>query len=686
MVISKKKHYICFSLITAVFAVLVWYAGTSFQVASGVFWHRFELMLLAYVFLSMHCFLDILSLYRWIYKHRVLIAIGLLIFCVANCFTGSSVSMYDSNIQPNYSSEYSQPIFGTARAIRSDEWWVTISRIMAGSYNDYGSTNSIVRGVTTSGISATGGLCLDYSALRTPDLWGYYLFGAEYGNSFSWSFKMIFGFLIMFELCMILTKGKKLYSTFGGTLIWLSTFNMWWSVCTNMMYGVAIIVFFYYTLTAKNWEYRLLHGVLLAISGSAFCTDLYPAWQVPIGLLIIALFVWMLIDNQEWKHYSCKDWIAIIAAFIFMCSIILRFLYVDGQYLSAVSNTLYPGSRVSYGGFALSKLLGYVKASLSSFFDFGNASEIGTFFAVFPLGLILPCYVQWKEKGSNKLIWCLFVPIIILAVYTLTGLPSWLAKILFLTYSTPSRAVDILGFGLVLLLIVSFAEMDKCGRIRLDIGIIIALCCVIPAFIYANAASLNQAIAFIIILLVTALCIVIFVTKKGEKLLKRMIVISTLILMAIGATVNPITVGFSAITEKPVYSEVTSIIDSSDGNTLWIGVDNMIYPDYLIACGAPTLNSTNYVPNHDMWKILDPDDENEYVWNRYAHISITLSDEKESSYVLTQADLIAVELSKDDFLKLGINYVLGVNVLPESYEDILEPVYSEDGAVIYKLK
>lgn len=689
MIITKKKHIVLFILISIIFILLTAYSATSLPDAAGVFWHREEIIVLLFVFAGMHCFLDISSMYDWIYKHRVLIAIGLLVFCVANCFTGSSVSMYETSIQPSYTSEYGSPIFGTARSIRSDEWCVNISRIIAGSYNNYGSVNNIVRGTSTPGISATGGLFFDYSALRSPDSWGYYLFGAEYGNSFSWSFKMIFGFLIVFELCMILTKKDKILSIFGSILIWFSTFNMWWSISTIMMSASAIIVLFYYTLTAENSKKRLLFGTMLAIAGSSFCCDLYPAWQVPFGWIIVSLMIGMIISNRNWKDYKKKDWLILVIDIAFMASIIIRYLYVNASYLSAVTSTVYPGARVSNGGFALSKLLGYVTSCFDSFKASVNPSESGTFFAVFPLGIILPIYVLFKEKGKNTLIWCLIISVSMLTLYCSFELPSFITKALLLTYSTPLRTVDIVGYGLVLLVLVSLSEMRRCGYMKLRYATITAAICILLPIMYYygnDTYSFIKTILIYIILFISFFGILILIARYSYFLKKVIIIVSSLFLAIVGLKVNPITVGFSAITAKPIYSEIQSIISKSDKETLWITAGgNFVYSNYLICCGAPTLNSTNYIPNQKLWKILDPDNKNEKIWNRYAHINMYLIDGNQTEITLQSPDQIAVGMTYDNLIALNVDYIMAIEEIPESYHNLLEQLYSEDGVKIYRV-
>lgn len=687
MILSEKKHWKWFAALTVVILALTAYIGRSIFAEPGIFWHRFELVLIVYIFLAMHCFLNIKEMYNRIYKYRVLIAIGLFVFAVANCFTYSSVSMYNLYIQPNSLSQYSEPIFGTAKAIRSDEWLVSISRIIAGSFNHYGATNDIVRGTLTSGISATSGLYLDYSALRSPSTWGYYLFGAEYGNSFAWNFQMIFGALFTFEFFNILTKGKRLYSFFGTVLVWFSSFNLWWSLCIQMLGAMAIVVFFYYMVIAENWKRRLLFGTLLAFAGANFCTNLYPAWQVPFGWVILALMVWILIENQEWKKYKVLDWLMIAVDVLFMISIIFRFIQVDAEYMHAVTATVYPGRRISYGGFVLDKLLGYAPSAVMPIIEIGSAPETGTFFGTFPLGLITAVYVLKKENWKNTLIWCLLAPMTLFTIYCTVGMPPMIAKLFLLTNSTPIRTVDALGALSAILFIVSMGEMDSYGRVnKVWSALIAAVCTAVAVLACYGTYSMKAMMGITIIEIITAIGIYLFINNGKEILRKGAIIATSVILLADAALINPITVGFSAITKKPLYSEVRSILNNTNEHTLWLGVDNIVNPCYLIACGAPTLNSTNYVPNKELWKILDPEDKYEEVWNRYAHLNMVLSNRAESKITLEQADVITVELSKKDFLSLGIDYILSSSVISSSYQDILENIYNEDGSLIYKVK
>ena len=74
--------------------------------------------------------------------------------------------------------------------------------------------------------------------------------------------------------------------------------------------------------------------------------------------------------------------------------------------------------------------------------------------------------------------------------------------------------------------------------------------------------------------------------------------------------------------------------------------------------GAPTINSTNVYPNLEHWSQLDPEGSNEEIYNRYAHILITLTDEEATEFELRQANI-------EDLPKLGGSYILTTRNLDE---------------------
>ena len=111
----------------------------------------------------------------------------------------------------------------------------------------------------------------------------------------------------------------------------------------------------------------------------------------------------------------------------------------------------------------------------------------------------------------------------------------------------------------------------------------------------------------------------------------------------------------------------------------------IVTPQYLVAAGAHTVNSVNYIPNKDTWERLGVE-ENEELWNRYAHVVISLTDNDKSEYSVIQADLIQANLTWNDFEKLDIKYIGTTTPIPTFAKDKVTELYNGYGFYIYQVK
>lgn len=666
------------------FAVLSSYSK-EFQ--GGMFFKRFEIIVLIYIFILLNCIMNLASLYEFIYKKRVIIAFALLFFMVINKFNFSSINMWDSYVQQGEGSEYVDTVFGEPRAIRSDEWMVSLPRTMSAQYNDYGKYNNIVNARQSSNLGASG-LYKGYSALAKPAEWGYYLFGMEYGMSFCWSFKMIFGFLFLFELCMLISRQKKILSVLGATLIWFSSYNMWWSTVTWVLTGSAAIVIFNYFVLEQTKIKKCLWGCLTAIAASNFVVDLYPAWQVPAGYVFLTLLIWIIVENWNTiRQYKWRDWLICALSGLFLISIVVVFLLNYKEYMFAIMNTKYPGSRISYGGFSLDKMFGYLYEWLISIFpgNYGNPCENGCFFTFFPLPLFLALYVLIKQKKKDRLLIMLLIPTFVIMWYCIFPMPKILAKILFLTYSFPNRAVDILGYVMVILLVIALSRMEDFEKERVYRWLIpLIILCIFLAIGYTYELGLDKGISVKCVILGICVCIMFSGVFLYEKYVCKKIAYVMLIItvMISGIKVHPLMVGTGAISSKPAAKEIKKIVEE-DNTGKWIALDSVI-GNYLIACGAPTINSVNYIPNLELWNTINEKKQiKKNTYDRYAHLSINLTNKNQSSANLIEEDTIKLNLSYRDLKKLNIKYVVS-NEPIEDYINDFNEIYDEYGFYIYE--
>lgn len=653
--------------------------------------HRSSLVILLFAFLGLHCFLDIRKMYQWIFEKRVWIALAVFVFLVANKYNFSSLAEYNAHIEEGQGSQYIETVFGTSRPIRSDEWMVSLPRWLSAEYSDYGEYNEIVRAEKTTNLSASG-LYRSYSALAEPSFWGYYLFGSEIGVSFMWCFRMVFGFFFSFELCLILTKRKPLLALLGGTLIWFSSYNMWWSTVNWLLSGQAALVCFYYFLREeKRWK-KALFGIMTAIFAADFVINLYPAWQVPAGFVYLCILIWMIVQNWEKiKAYQWKDWTIAALCVVFLASIAGAYFWDYREYMTDIMKTVYPGKRVSYGGMKLQNGLRSIACLWTPYRTFSNPSEMGCFLVLFPIPYILGLrmlVINIKEKRKDIFLWALMGIATVFGLYCAMPLPKFLAKILLLTYSTPYRTADVLGYIMVLLLVVLLAKYGEKAKLKPVPGILLTGV-VLAGTLWYTQVNYSEFLDFQYYLLSAVLLFVIFVPlitnfeKIRWKCSQWATVALTLVVLVTGLSVNPLMCGLDAIYSKPVAKKVQEIVQE-DPDGRWIAVDNSVAPNFLIACGAPTVNSVNYLPNMKLWEKLDPTGEQEKVYNRYAHINIRLVD-TETTMKLGQVDVIKLKLSKDDLEKLDITYIYSDKRLKNTDDVRFEKLYENGKTRIYKV-
>lgn len=159
-------------------------------------------------------------------------------------------------------------------------------------------------------------------------------------------------------------------------------------------------------------------------------------------------------------------------------------------------------------------------------------------------------------------------------------------------------------------------------------------------------------------------------------------------MLVIGILVNPVRAGIKFVEDLPLLNSIEEVNKKEEG--LWalieIGLPEINLPNIV---KAKTLNSTNVYPNLELWYKIDNNHQYEDVYNRYAHIFITLvSNEEGTKFELLAPDVIRIFLSYEDLQKLGVNYLVRGAKLPdmeETDEIKLDEIYRDESYVIYKV-
>lgn len=652
---------------------------------------RFIILYMVLSFLSVHLFIKPKMIWEYIYKKRYLIALILLVFCVSNKYHMSSVGIWNNVIVSEEEKVNYSPFLGIPRTIRSDEWLVSTPAQISQSKtkNPYSIYNNIIMGK-----ESLVSLYPNLPAKRITILGslfnlGYMFLDVERGFSFFWMARIITVLLVSFEFCMIITKKNKLYSLLGMFLIGFSPTYHWWTGINCIIWGEMAICFLYKFINTNNKIYRVLWSLGIGIIGLNYLLELYPAWQVPFGYVFGIIAVWLIIKNKD--KLKLKDFLYLIPIITTIAAFFIPIYMENVEIFNITSNTVYPGERFSVGGSGWQLLFNYFSTIFYPFKALSNPSENAQFLSLFPIPIIIGLgytIKNLKTKKTNGLITALSILSILLFLWNIFEIPDFVAKISLLFVSTPKRTTTTVGYVMVLLIVLIMSEYQgkeiMKNKTLLNIISIILISfivsfgiCISISIIDANFMTSNM---IIISSILFSIIIYLFIlnNKKTNKYLAILLIIVSFI---VGGTINPISKGLSVFYEKSFAKSVREIVNNNP-DAKWIATDSIVFQNYLITNGASTINSTNYYPNLELWKKIDPLHKYNEIYNRYAHIAIVLGEE-ESKFELVQADYFTLKLNYSDICKLDINYILAPREYPIN-DIITNEIYSNLGLHIYE--
>lgn len=649
---------------------------------------------IAYV--SLHFFLDIRKMYDWIFRFRYLIGAIIFAMLVAGGYQGSSLSFWNNYVNPEIEVKDSMPVIGIARGIRSDQWMVSMpTNLSQFSENvNFNSNNDLMNAKDNNVTLYPRLIVKDISMLMYPNSWGFLFLPKENAFSFYWYFNYFVAFFVAIELFMIITKKNRLYSVLGAFLAVIAPAVLWWDNCLFILYGGAALLTIYNFIKNKNIVARLMLSVLLGYIATCYILIMYPAWMIPYAYLFVMIFIWMLIDNK--KDIKWKDLLYLIPTAI-TCAITFFPLYFGAKdVFEIVSNTVYPGNRVWYGGGNWKLLYTYISQMFYPYISIGNPCEYSQYISLFPIPLFMGMYYLIKNKLKNKKIdWFLLLTAIfsiLMTIWCSFRLPEFISNITFMKLATGDRAQLSISLASIFMFIyiISRYESDKKEKIlSIDNVIKFLIATLITAVVlWISVTAINAAFPNCIRAKMNLVSVVVFVpifyfliknTKKTNFILTLMLIFVTAVSSFL---IMPITKGLSIIFEKPFAKEIQSLVKENKEAKFLAVEDGAILSNYILANGAKTISSTNFVPNLDLWHKFDFERRKEDIYNRYAHIFVHLVDNN-TSFELIQTDIIRLNLYYPDICKTGANYLVSKNKLEEQ-DEFYSLIYNEGDIYIYK--
>lgn len=639
------------------------------------------------IFIALHLVIDIKKIYEFMYRYRYIIGIIILSYITILGYNGSSIAFWNRIVQPN--TDNYNVVLGIARGIRSDEWLVNTPNALSQIYNGFSSTNNTIMGISSNVTLYPSLPAFDLSIICNIFNLPFLILPFKNAFALMWFGKLFVIFFAWFELFMIITKNKKVYSLLGTVLITFSAANMWWYCNDLLAYGSLAILIIHYFINCNKIIHKLILSVLLAVVGLNYIFVLYPAWQVTYGYVFLCFVIWMLFENKS--KVKWRDSLYLILPLFIIVTITIIVFNNSIDIYNTVTSTIYPGKRFSTGGYGYNLLFNYFTSIFFPIISYHNPSEMSNFLSFYPIPIFMSIYYIIVKKNKDLFLIIFSICAILLSLWNYIELPNIMAKVSLISFSIPERSNVVVGFICVLLIIRLMSlhedkEMLKLKRINAAIisSIFIIILTVFICYQILNNYLNTGMIIVSLIIFIPLMSLIIINNKKTNKYLAVILIVLSLY---IGGTVNPINKGLNVLTEKPFAKEVQKIVNV-DSNKRWLAVNShFAIPNYLVANGATTINSVNFYPNLELWHKFDSNETYEYIYNRYAHITVTLTNNN-TNFELIENDKFNVNLNINDIMLLDADYIVSQeDISPYQNSSVkLELLYEEDGMYIYKIE
>jgi len=414
--------------------------------------------------LGLHLLIRPQRIWSWLYRWRWLLGAGVFALGVVFEVHGSSLAMW-SHYVSGADPDTLAPIFGVERPIRSDEWSVFTPLAFSQEFTGYAVFNDITRATPTNMLTVYAQPAWDLTTLCKPFFWGYLLFGTAKGLAWFWCGRLIGLFLIAFELFRLITHDHRRLALAGAALVAWSPVIQWWFAINGLVEmicaGAGMVLLVHLFLTTPHRRVKAISAVAFALAACAYLLTLYPAWQVPLAYVVVALLVWVV--GRDWRAQLRRlgDLAYLALALVLAAAIAGHWYLVSQDAITAVANTVYPGEQLYLGGNGLASLFTWPANLPTAFVDVTNPSEEARFLGFFPLPQLLAIVYLARTRCRDGLVTCLAAVDLLLLAFQAFGLPSALAQLSLLYATKDGRVAVISSLVDVLLLIALAARRDR---------------------------------------------------------------------------------------------------------------------------------------------------------------------------------------------------------------------------------
>ena len=608
---------------------------------------------------------------------------------------GSSVGVYDQFADDPATGD--GVLLGRSRPIRSDEWLVRTPWVLRQTVNGF--DRLVPGGIGEHDVGLLADLpVLTWQLILRPHQLGYFVLPTETAFALEWWAVQAVQFSGVYLLLYVLTRRIGVASLCAA-LVTFSPASQWWTgPATFLTLGYGCLAGALCVLSVRNsmLRRRIAYGALAAWAGAAFAVTLYPPWQIPVALTVLAAGA-AAIARDCWPGTSRAQWLRLATTLtaIGLGTGTLALLYVldHRETISTISSTIYPGQRVGERGGSVAPELVFGGALDSIASDQTVATVNGTNQSENSSGLyfILPVAIAAvallgtiRIRRSHLPLISLLATGVIFTSWMLLPLPSTVGSLALLNRVPPSRLLlpTVLVGALLLGVLIAEQAQEK-RRLRFfgvaSIFLLFAGVQLWAAGTYTvNSAPISQRDAALLILVVSVGAVLAISLSRPEVGLA--ILAGFTLWQAV--QINPLQVGIPELLDGDVRDAVDRIQAELPVDAGWMSyTSNLLVRGALTASGVNALSAVSPYPDEDAFSILDPTRQYEDVWNRYAFVYFAPGlPDTEPSFLLNQPDSLTVTLNPCDprLDQLGVEMIVAENPLNDSCVALLDVVESGD--------
>ena len=406
-------------------------------------------------------------------------------------------------------------------------------------------------------------------------------------------------------------------------LIALSPASSWWTMMPIQLIaytiaGSSLLLSAYRRFTTHQRVIPALQSVAAGIL-IAGLPSFYIPWSLVLGLpILVATVAWVFAHKGRWKPKLLALGCSGITAMVFAAGM----LWENREGISALLNTVYPGSRRSTGtAQSIALLFGAPGlAPMQDMLPVGiNQSELSTAFTItFVWALLLIANInlvgQLRENvavfvvGGFGLLWLLWCTV---------NFGARGSSIPLLNYVQPARAAQVCGILGSILVCLLLAQLPRKVNWKLPLTAA-ASCTLVTAYAVSSLqlSYLPEMATSSIATAALAVGLCVFFATKFASRVWPMVLISALAAVPVFSA-NPLLFGLGDLRESETAKYLSAEGKrAAENNEVWAS-DFGAFDTVMLANGVPSLSGLQRSgPNTEQWKKLDSEGSHANEWNR----------------------------------------------------------------------